>query len=137
MGMAHHRYDAIFPTVWGGNSSAPLGGYLNGCSGHLFGFSGLSGPTNETAGFVSVATVPGYSLSFCALSKARNFTVHPGGDVDRVHIATGDVLVASSAAGSTDAAMSAPDALKMAWVSKDRLAGTAPAGTILAITYRK
>ena len=35
------------PNVWGGNSSAPPGGVLGGCSGWLFGFSGLDGATSE------------------------------------------------------------------------------------------
>ena len=42
------------PNVWGGNSSAPPGGVLGGCSGWLFGFSGLDGATSELHNFVAL-----------------------------------------------------------------------------------
>lgn len=127
--------DVVLPSVWGGNSSAPPHALYHGCSGYLFGFSGLSGPTNETAGFVAIATLPGYSLSFCALSQLRNFTLQPaGGVIDKTFVATSDVLVAGAAASSVRAALSAPDAVKMVWESKDKIVGTAPAGTVLAIS---
>ena len=36
-------YPAGIPNVWGGLASAPPGGVLGGCSGQLFGYSGLDG----------------------------------------------------------------------------------------------
>jgi hypothetical protein len=45
---------ADLPDGWGGNTSAPPGGVLGGCSGWLFGFSGLDGLGSETHSFAAL-----------------------------------------------------------------------------------
>ncbi len=115
----------VYPRVWGGSASAPPGGVLHGCSGHLFGFSGMDGPTKEDIDFVGVFTPDAYSLRFCALKQEQQLTVTPPGDraSDVVVAATGDTLLVNTTNG----------ALRMAWASDSILAGRAPSGTQLSL----
>ena len=98
---------------------------MHGCSGHLFGFSGMDGPTKEDIDFVGVFTPDAYSLRFCALKQEQQLTVTPPGDraSDVVVAATGDTLLVNTTNG----------ALRMAWASDSILAGRAPSGTQLSL----
>ena len=52
-----------YPTVWGGAAQIPAGGpAVFGCSGFLFAFSGLRGPTTEENAFVGINHLSCYRL---------------------------------------------------------------------------
>lgn len=104
--------EVFVPEVWGGRSSGSAAG---GCSGHLFGFSGLDGATNETADFVGVFSAKAYSLKFCGLAHVRELLID--GDEGDVLVATSDVLVVGYGATGN---------LTLAWVAGGLLAGQLP-----------
>lgn len=120
-----------WPSAWGVNSSAAPGGVLGGCSGHLFGFSGLDGNTSERADFVAVvetvvAAAPpiSFALRFCGLSTSSTLTISMPGPISNITTATNDVL--QLAAGDAQ--------LSMAWASGSLLAGVVPPNSRLALT---
>ena len=84
------------PNVWGGNASAPPGGVLRGCSGWLFGFSGLDGTTSELDNFVALVegdTSSEFTFRFCGLDSARKLRViSPTNGSQDIDVATNDVI---------------------------------------------
>jgi hypothetical protein len=92
---------ANLPDVWGGNTSAPPGGVLGGCSGWLFGFSGLDGLGSEIHNFAALVegeTVNSFDLRFCGLQRSpspvlsltASVNLH---DDDTIKVATNDLLI--------------------------------------------
>ena len=126
--LASAAAEATVPNVWGGHAAAITVGPVGGCSGHLFGFSGLDGPTDETHHFVGVFRPDAFSLAFCGLGLRRDLAVRLGSDNATrseggdeamvVHVATGDVLVAQAGGAAGN--------LTMAWASASLLAGRLP-----------
>ena len=120
---------ALLPTRWGVNSSAPAGGVLGGCSGHLFGFSGLDGDTHELTNFCgvfeasSVSPSSAFSVRFCGLDKPRSLFIIMPGTISEVTAATNDVLKISS---SDPSPLPGGTSLSMAWAAGNLLAGFAP-----------
>ena len=112
-----------YPTVWGGSAAARKGqGPAGGCSGHLFAFSGLDGPTNEENPFIGIARDnSSLSLLFCNLLIPRILLVRGAGLREKTRVAASDVVLA----GPTDG--SGPQ-LQMAWSDRYLLAGEASHG---------
>ena len=111
------------PRVWGGSASASS--VAGGCSGYLFGFSGLDGPTTELSELVAVAQQnKSFSLQFCAIASPRTLTLD--GPREDVQAATGDVIVAGKP-GSQQ--------LRVAWVSANLLAGQSPPGQNISLSH--
>lgn len=77
---------------------------MRSCSGHLFGFSGLDGPTNETVNFVSVFGSEAFTIHVC-LKERRDLSVKLASQDHTVLAATGDVLIASVPGQSDQLAM--------------------------------
>ena len=109
-----------WPTRWGVNASAPPGGVLGGCSGHLFGFSGLDGNTSERAdlaGFFSLGATPAsFELQFCGKGRLT-FSLPSKLTATAVAVATNDALALQLTGGN----------LTMVWATSSLLAGFAPA----------
>ena len=107
----------LVPAYWGVNASAPPGGVLGGCSGHLFAFSGLDGNTSESTDFAGVWEHPGstYDLRFCGLRTSRTLTFGLAEPVS-VTVATNDVIQAGNVPESW---------MSIAWVNASLLVGTA------------
>eukprot|EP00947_MAST-08B_sp_MAST-8B-sp1_P004599 g4599.t1 len=105
------------PNVVGNNASASPGGVLGGCSGQIFGFSGLDGPTDEINDFVGVFSDPhSFSLRFCRLPGAPVLAVTPLDNANlSVEAATNDVLAVRVNGASGP--------LTMAWASANVLTG--------------
>ena len=90
---------SLWPIIWGLNASAPSGGVLGGCSGHLFGFSGLDGTTSESTDFVGVfasVNATAFDLRFCGLQERRTLTIALPGPFTKVWAASNDVLELST-----------------------------------------
>merc|ERR1740117_485594 len=122
-------YPAGIPNVWGGLASAPAGGVLGGCSGHLFGYSGLDGNTSESADFTGVFEAEPYTLRFCGLKQPVVLKVDPqAATPGSVLVATNDALVVQTA---TSGPAGSAEYLKMAWASTAQLLGSAPPGSDL------
>ena len=92
---------ADLPDIWGGNTSAPSGGVLGGCSGWLFGFSGLDGFGSETHNFAALIEgemVNSFDLRFCGLKRSPSpvlsltASANPQVD-DTIKVATNDLLI--------------------------------------------
>ncbi len=119
------------PNVWGGNSSAPPGGVLGGCSGWLFGFSGLDGATSELHNFVALIEGDNYTnfdLRFCGLkNNVRRLTITTSvGNENIVKIATNDVIVIGSEHEEDD-----NNDVVITYASWDVLIGTGVSDTVL------
>jgi len=120
--------DPVYPQVWGGNANAPPGGVLGGCSGLLFGFSGMDGATDEEADFVGVATGAGYSLKFCGLKTQRTLILKAPSENNTVNVATGDVLVVQNHERVLGNGL-----VTMAWASAGVLIGAVPPGSEVSL----
>ncbi len=121
------------PNVFGGVAGVGVGVY-SGCSGQLFAFSGLDGPTHSTSNFVATfASADSFDLRFCL----HGVTQHPASAVVRswkylrfelesprdyqFKVATNDVVVAHKQADSHAQFV-------LAWASWDMLIGSLPPG---------
>jgi hypothetical protein len=113
------------PSVWGG-AAGIQDGPAGGCSGHLFAFSGLDGPTVEADAFVAIAKDNAtLSLLFCSLLLPRVLHVRSApGLRESVRIATNDVIVAGPKGSE----------FKMVWASRSLLAGFSPPGTSVELS---
>ena len=112
-----------WPSVWGIEASRGA----DGCSGHLFGFSGMDGPTSESDDFVGIfargRSASSHTLHFCGLDVEVGLTVSLPSPPTSVSVATNDVLRLSC--GGSEAAM--------AWVASDLLAGSSPPNSTLSL----
>ena len=116
---------ALLPAIWGGAAVASR--ISGGCSGQLFGLSGLSGPTNESDPLVAVASDnASLSLLFCALRAPRVLRVHGTGLRAGLLVATSEVILSAPAG--------ARQQFQMVWAATDLLAGFTPAGTNATVT---
>mmetsp|Transcript_39838 Transcript_39838/g.70038 ORF Transcript_39838/g.70038 Transcript_39838/m.70038 type:complete len:694 (+) Transcript_39838:83-2164(+) len=122
--------ETAYPNVLGSASYTHHKGGTVECSGHLFGFSGMDGTTEEAAGFVGVF-VRDFSLDFCALSTPRSLHIRSGQyRQSKIVAATGDVLLADVSL-TNGAGFSR---LSMLWVNDRLLAGLLPADDNSRIT---
>eukprot|EP00936_MAST-01D_sp_MAST-1D-sp1_P001858 g1858.t1 len=105
----------------------------HGCSGQLFAFSGLDGPTQSTTNFVGIfQNASNYDMRFCLKSDRYvriRVPTHLGpGDV---LASTNDVVWAEHSGGSSSS--SAVTSVKLAWQSWDVLMGTVPSGSTVSM----
>ena len=112
------------PDVWGGNASAPPGGVLGGCSGWLFGVSGLDGGTDHLFAAVVEGTADDFDLRFCALEVAVTVRFRAR-NVTKVACATGDAIVLETGGERVGAsrAYAASARARLAFASHDVLVG--------------
>ena len=116
---------AVLPAIWGGAAGASR--ISGGCSGQLFGLSGLSGPTNEADPLVAIASEnASLSLLFCVLRVPRTLRVHGTGLRAGLLVATSEAILS--------APTGARQQFQMAWAATDLLAGFTPAGANATIT---
>eukprot|EP00937_MAST-01D_sp_MAST-1D-sp2_P000079 g79.t1 len=117
---------ADVPDIFGGSGHGLVSGFGGGCSGELFAFSGLDGPTRSTTNFVAVfENASNYDMRFC-LTKSRYVRVRlpPAAGAATVLASTNDVLWADYGAAG---------AIRLAWTSWDVLAGAVPPGTTVSM----
>ena len=127
----------IYPAVWGGSAAAHHGTSTVGhCSGHLFAFSGLDGPTNEEDPMVAIASDnSSLSLLFCSLlyvTPNRVLDISGAGLRESVEVASSDVVIVPAGGDglggdghpkqTNDGRQTTPR-LQMAWASRYLLAG--------------
>eukprot|EP00928_Gymnodinium_smaydae_P032783 TRINITY_DN23658_c0_g1_i1.p1 TRINITY_DN23658_c0_g1~~TRINITY_DN23658_c0_g1_i1.p1 ORF type:complete len:643 (+),score=57.77 TRINITY_DN23658_c0_g1_i1:39-1967(+) len=125
-------HSSVYPQVWGGSANAPPGGVLGGCSGHMFGFSGMDGATDEEADFVGVATGDGYSLKFCGLKAQRTLILRTPSENNTVNVATGDVLIVQTHGHTLGSGL-----MTMTWASAAVLIGAVPPGSDVLLDNAK
>ena len=130
------------PNIFGGSGHGLSGGMGDGCSGQLFGFSGLDGPTFSTTNFVGVfENASNYDLRLCTdtnrFVRLRDPSSGGGGSSEAppaavaVLAAANDALVAlHPAAGDSDG--SGGGNISLAWRRWDLLVGALPPRSVVS-----
>ena len=132
------------PNIFGGSGHGLSGGMGDGCSGQLFGFSGLDGPTFSTTNFVGVfENASNYDLRLCTdtnrFVRLRVPSSGGGGGSSEappaavvVLAAANDALVAlHPAAGDSDG--SGGGNISLAWRRWDLLVGALPPRSVVSM----